>query len=210
MDIARVNGVLEKAIVFLQEGEAEGLYEAAFAVPTPADMHKKHGMRLPGADDALIEKGQAREGMMFGSMRVVKASAGSVTLIYVSQADLGSRFRGKTYTYKWDGIGYGRTGNYLHKDGAHKLPGSKPLKLGVVYPEGTVIQSREKWVWVVSGKGKVRDGEVSLPVRKLSGKKAGTMTISKSGWSDSPDVYVYGISKSSVGLTNVTVRPPYK
>ena len=48
MNIEQVNDVLNRAIVFFQSEEIEGLFEAGFTVPTPAQMHQKHGMLLPG------------------------------------------------------------------------------------------------------------------------------------------------------------------
>jgi len=54
MDIGRVNYVLEKAILGFQRTELDALWEAAFKVPTPQQMHKKYGMALGiTADEAM-------------------------------------------------------------------------------------------------------------------------------------------------------------
>lgn len=45
MDIQRVNYVIERAIMALQMDEEEGLFE--FSVPTPVEMSKRSGMKLP-------------------------------------------------------------------------------------------------------------------------------------------------------------------
>lgn len=53
MDVARVNYVLERAIVAFQMEEIEALWEK-FKVPTPMQMHKKTGMAIDvSADDAM-------------------------------------------------------------------------------------------------------------------------------------------------------------
>jgi len=45
MDIQRVNHVIEKAIIFLQEEESEALFE--LEVPSPADVAKRYGLKSP-------------------------------------------------------------------------------------------------------------------------------------------------------------------
>jgi hypothetical protein len=58
MNIERVNYVLERAILELQDDEIENLLEkAAFKVMSPAQMSKKHGMILP--DEPLPKKKRA-------------------------------------------------------------------------------------------------------------------------------------------------------
>jgi hypothetical protein len=68
MDIQRVNQVLECAILGLQEGEAEHLWERAmFKVPTPKQMAKKHGMALTlSADDVMAQVDKALDPLIAG------------------------------------------------------------------------------------------------------------------------------------------------
>lgn len=208
MDIQAVNVTLSKAILFLQEAEIEGLLE--FTVPSPKQMHQKHGMPLPAgmAKDELIGKGKARKGMKLGDgWVVVKASPTRVTIQLPGAGSRGYKV-GKPLTYIWDGIGYARQGDYVHADGVHKLAGSKPVDPSKLYPEGSVIQSMEKWVWIIAGKGKPHTGwrgdsdGYEYPVRKLKGKKTVKMIINARGDVDVDD------GKRRISLYRATVRPP--
>lgn len=228
MNIEAVNSVLVKAIIGFQEGEIEAMAEAMATgrtsydvkppkprIPSPAEMHKKHGMPVPSGTvkSELIGKGKARKGMVIGNAMVVKATPTKVTIAFKSGRDAGSRFRGRAYTYTWDGIGYAKSGNYLHTDGFHKLAGSKPMDPKKIYPEGTVIQSEEKWVWIIAGKGKKEkdfDGTVETkhPIRKLKGRKVGELVVRDRESMTGVHGYVYGLGPSSFGLYGLTVRPP--
>lgn len=61
MDIQRVNVVLERAILGLQEGEAEHLWE--FTVPSPMDVARRTGMPLPVYKPPTPAKMHAKTGM---------------------------------------------------------------------------------------------------------------------------------------------------
>jgi len=222
MNIEQVNSVLSRAIVAIQADEIESMSEAmagsyrvpspgkmGFTLPTPAEMHKKHGMSVPSGTvkGELLGKGKARKGMRLGNWAVVKASPPRVTVHHVDS--VGALVRGgRALTYVWDGIGYTQQGSYLHTDGIHKLAGSKPIDPTKLYPEGSVLQSQEKWTWIITGKGtpetdwKGRPDGYKYPVRKLKGKKTFTMTISARGTVDVDD------GKNRQGLYKVTVRPP--
>lgn len=45
--------------------------------------------------------------------RVVKSSPKTATIAMITDVDLGARFAGKTYVFKWDGEGFKRRGEYL-------------------------------------------------------------------------------------------------
>jgi hypothetical protein len=212
MDIERVNIVLAQAIMGIQTEEIEALIEAAFVVPSPEQMHQKHGMPLPAgmAQDELIGKGMARVGMIIGTWKVVKADARKVTLATASGIDPGSRFRGKAYTWTWDGVGYQRGGaSYLHADGSHELAGSKEPDFKKIYPPDTVVTSESKWTFIITGspdktlgwKGKFEG--YKYPARKLKGKKAFTLTLQTGG-----SARFDGGGQDYNSLYRVKVRPP--
>lgn len=208
MNIQRVNIVLGRAILYLQESEVDGLLE--FVVPSPEDMHRKHGMQLPAgmAKGELVGKGQAHRGMRLGDgWVVISASPSRVTVKLSGMKDMGYK-TGKSLTYVWDGVGYTRQGDYIHADGIHKLAGSKAVDPSKIYPVGSVVQSLEKWTWVIVGKGEPyirfggeQDG-YQYPVKKLKGKKITKMFITKRGHVDVDD------GRSRISLSHVTVRPP--
>jgi len=54
MDIAHVNSVLEQAIVRFQSDEVEALWEK-YKVPTPMQMHRKHGMAMGVTDREVLK-----------------------------------------------------------------------------------------------------------------------------------------------------------
>lgn len=212
MNIEQVNTVLSKAIMGLQIEEIEALIEAAFMVPSPKEMHQKHGMPLPAgmAQDELIGKGKARAGMVIGTWKVVKADARKVTLAIASGIDTGSRFRGKTYTWIWDGVGYQRGGaSYLHVDGSHELAGSKEPDFKKVYPPNTVVTSDSKWTFIITGKPDKTLGwkgqfeGYKYPARKLKGKKVFTLTIQDGGLARFD-----GGGRDYNSIYRVKVRPP--
>lgn len=61
MDIQRVNSVLERAILGLQEGEIDRLWE--FSVPSPADVARRTGMPLPAYKPPSPAEMHAKTGM---------------------------------------------------------------------------------------------------------------------------------------------------
>jgi hypothetical protein len=69
----------------------------------------------------MLGKGEAKTSMKIGSHPwvVVKTSPSRVTVASGSGVDSGSKFRGKQYTFVWDGTGYKRQGQYLHTDGIY-------------------------------------------------------------------------------------------
>lgn len=237
MDIQQVNLVLEKAIGFFQESELESLHEVGFTIPTPqqmhqktgmhipdemkkpkfkvpspGQMHKKHGMPVPSGTvkGGLIGKGEAREGMKLGdSWEVVRATPTRVTIQIFSRAFTSGR--SKAFTYKWDGYGYERGGKYLTYDGTDETPGSKPVDPQKLYPEGTVIQGREKWIFVIAGKGKKtkgvwsKDWYYTYPVKKRRGKKVFDMIIYSGNFGIEARVRD---GRKDMTLTNVKVHPP--
>jgi len=56
MDIQRVNHVIEQAIMALQAEEVEALFE--FSVPTPVEVAKRTGMKLPKKSRKAKEQGK--------------------------------------------------------------------------------------------------------------------------------------------------------
>jgi len=66
--------------------------------------------------------GQLRKGQRIyptGSWWVHKATPKTVTIFMRTEVDLGPRFAGRSYTYKWDGVGFKRQGQYLRPDGVY-------------------------------------------------------------------------------------------
>jgi hypothetical protein len=56
-----------------------------------------------------------RLGMLVnGSWRIVGATDRTVTIASASRVDVGARFSGRRYTYRWDGTGFKRSGSYLY------------------------------------------------------------------------------------------------
>lgn len=92
----------------LYGGEDEEVEEARTMEGEPLQQGKvKRGMKIPG-------------GMGTSPWVVVKASPKTVTIAKTGGHDTGPKLKGKL-TYRWDGKGYKRQGEYLFKDGIGKL-----------------------------------------------------------------------------------------
>lgn len=178
MDIERVNQVLTKAILGLQDGEAEALFSlgeamavgrTSYNVPAPGQMYKPPSPKAMGIKkvEPLTQK-NVRKGMPLGSIWIVtKASPKSVSIAL-------QRDQGKSYSYRWDGMGYGKQGSYLHTDGETRpLGDAGPVEAKVRYPQGTLFFSKGyKWSFVVTGPPvKQSYGGVVYPGRKPKGSK---------------------------------------
>lgn len=82
----------------------------------------------------IFKPGDLYQGSSVGSgWKVKKATSKAVTIISASGVDAGSKFSGKSYTYRWDGTGFKRQGEYLTEDGmvpVSKFEKSESMHIG--------------------------------------------------------------------------------
>jgi len=89
MDIQRVNSTLVKAIESMHSSELAMLWE--FAVPTPHEMHRKHGMRLPKGTLTVPTPGElTAKGKKPKRKRKAKAPAAPPREVSQSEAEAGA------------------------------------------------------------------------------------------------------------------------
>jgi hypothetical protein len=156
--------VLEESL-----GEATAVGRTSYNVPAPGQMYKPPSPKAMGIKkvEPLTQK-NVRKGMPLGSIWIVtKASPKSVSIAL-------QRDQGKSYSYRWDGMGYGKQGSYLHTDGETRALGDAgPVEAKVRYPQGTLFFSKGyKWSFVVTGPPvKQSYGGVVYPGRKPKGSK---------------------------------------
>lgn len=108
-------------------------------------------------------------GYNIGKYPVVDKASNAITI----------RVGPKRFTYKWDGKGFARQGEYLYTDKVARLEGGKPVQWKKKYKPGTVIQGGKYNVVII--RFVKHDEEMKTAkyiAKKTKGKKEGTLSIS--------------------------------
>jgi hypothetical protein len=95
-----------------------------------------------------LKQSDVKKGMKIGRWGVTKVTPKRVTIILMSDKDLGYKISGRPLTYNWDGEGYKRQGQYLRKNGISE--GFK-VKDWVVGKPNTNAKNAEGFVYKVDG-----------------------------------------------------------
>ena len=82
-----------------------------------ADLLERVRGKLEEEEKTPLQPNDIKVGMMIGdSWKVSKKTAKSVRIFMPGSDRLGAKFAGKGYTFRWDGTGFKRQGQYLYAD----------------------------------------------------------------------------------------------
>lgn len=109
----------------IRDPAARHLVQRALAVKAQDDKYadelkrqQEAEAKIEEAKQKLFKPGDLYPGSSAGKgWRVKKATPKTITIVSDSDVDPGAKFSGRSYTFKWDGTGFKRQGQYLSEEG---------------------------------------------------------------------------------------------